>query len=277
MNNSKCYSSEEEFFASYDFQKFDRPSVAADIVAFTIRSVEEENYRLCEKNKLSLLLVKRGEYPFKGNWALPGGFLRSCETIEECVVRETVEETGIEPSSIMPVGVFSEVDRDPRGRVISNAFVSVITNGTENVRGGDDAADAKWFDVELDKNEDGLYELRLTNDESALKALLREDNMPFGTTKFRILDSGTLAFDHASIIAAALSSLRKCIGNFELVFDFLPEKFTLTQLRCVQETVLNVSMLAANFRRKASGYVEETDEYITGAGHRPAKLYRKKL
>lgn len=277
MSNSKKYASEEEFLASYDIERYDRPSVAADIVAFTIQRIVEENYRRCEKNKLSLLLIKRGEYPFKGSWALPGGFLRPNETIEECAVRETIEETGVEPSAIMPVGVFSEVDRDPRGRIISNAFVSVITNGAENVIGGDDADDARWFDVELDRNDEGIYELRLTNGDITLKARLKEEKKIFGTSKFRIIDSGTLAFDHSAIISTALVTLRKCIGNFEIIFDFLPEKFTLTQLQYVQETVLNVSILAANFRRKVSGYVEETDEYITGAGHRPAKLYKKKL
>lgn len=176
----------------------------------------------------------------------------------------------------MPVGTFSEIERDPRGRIISNAYVSIITADSENIKGGDDADDAKWFDVEFDKNENGEYSLILKYSDIELKAVLKEVSNKFGVTKYRIIDSGTLAFDHASIIAAALTALRKCIGDFEVMFDFLPETFTLTELQCVQETILNVSMLPANFRRKAAEYVEETDEYVTGAGHRPAKLYRRK-
>lgn len=267
---------EQKFLKNYDITKYDRPSVTTDIAAFTIRNEESENYRRDGKRKLSLMLIKRGEFPFKSHWALPGGFLKPNETVEQCAVRETVEETGIEPSAIMPVGTFSEIDRDPRGRIISNAYVSIITADSEKIRGGDDAADAKWFDVEFEKSENGECSLTLKYSEIELKAVLKEISNKFGVTKYRIIDSGTLAFDHASIIAAALTALRKCIGDFEVMFDFLPEKFTLTELQCVQETILNVSMLPANFRRKAAEYVEETDEYITGAGHRPAKLYRRK-
>lgn len=267
---------EKEYLKHYDFNSYTKPSVATDIVAFTIRNEAEENYRRDSKPKLSLLLVKRGEYPFKDCWALPGGFLKDNETIEECAFRETVEETGIKPASIMPVGVFSDLDRDPRGRVISNAFVSIITNGVENTKGGDDASDAKWFDISFDKTENEDYILRLVNNDLTITAKLMEANNGFGSVKYKIIDSGNLAFDHSSIIATALTTLRKYISDFEIVFDFLPDKFTLTELQCVQETIMNVSMLPANFRRKVAGYVEETDEYITGAGHRPAKLFRKK-
>lgn len=268
---------EQEFLQKYDITKYDRPSVTTDIAAFTIRNEESSNYRRDGKRKLSMLLIKRGEFPYKGHWALPGGFLKPNETVEQCAVRETVEEAGIEPSSIMSIGTFSETKRDPRGWVISNAFVSIITSGLDNIRGGDDAVDAKWFDVEFEKGESGDCSLILKHSDIELKAVLKEVSNKFGITKYSIIDSGTLAFDHAAIIAAALTALRKCIGDFEVLFDFLPEKFTLSELQCVQETVLNVSMLPANFRRKAAEYVEETDEQIKGMGHRPAKLYRRKI
>ena len=109
-----------------------------------------------------------------------------------------------------------------------------------------------------------------------LRAVLAEENTRFGKTSFAIRDAGTLAFDHARIIATALTALRADAKNFETIFDFLPEKFTLTALQKVQETIMNITVLPANFRRKIADYVEETEEYTQGAGHRPAKLYRKK-
>ena len=195
--------SEQEFLKSYDITKFDRPSVATDIAAFTIRTEQTDNYRRNEKSKLSLLLIKRGEHPFKGHWALPGGFLKRGESLEECAVRETVEETGIKPVSVMPCGVYSSPFRDPRGWIISNAFISIITSGFEKTKGGDDAADAKWFDVEFSKQDDLNCELILSSEDITLHAALREMSSSFGITSYEIIDSGTLAFDHASIIAAA--------------------------------------------------------------------------
>ena len=97
-----------------------------------------------------------------------------------------------------------------------------------------------------------------------------------GRTFFRIIDSGDLAFDHAAMIGMALAALRSEAKNYDMIFDFLPEKFTLTAFQKVQETIMNVSILPANFRRMVSCYVEETDEYVRGEGHRPAKLYKRK-
>ncbi|MBQ8687005.1 MAG: NUDIX hydrolase [Ruminococcus sp.] len=268
-------SSEETFLSEYRLEDYDRPSVAADIALFTIRSEEENSYRHEPENHLSLLLIQRGEHPFQGAWALPGGFMRADETIEACAYREITTETNVTPSALMSVGVFSEPDRDPRGRIISNAFLSII--GEENVQaaGGDDAADARWFKVQF---EEGVERSILTLKETdiTIEAVLRKKHSRFGRTEYEILESGGLAFDHAKMIAAALALLRQNAKDFELIFDFLPERFTLTELQKVQETIMNISVLPANFRRKIAGYVTETDEYTKGAGHRPAKLFRRK-
>lgn len=263
---------EEAFLASYSMEKYFRPSVSSDIAAFTIQNRSEENYRKEDETRLLLLLVKRGTHPFKGDWALPGGFMREDESIEECAYREIMEETNIQPISMKPVGVFSECGRDPRGRIISNAFVSIIYDGTGEIAGGDDAADARWFEITL-KEEDKLYKLSLKNEETELTAVLHESCNTFGITKFEILESEGIAFDHAAIIGTALLSLRKDVEDFEILFDFLPKKFTLLNLQKVQETILNQTIQPANFRRKIAPYVEETEEYDTGAGHRPAKLF----
>ncbi len=267
---------EQEFLAGYRLEDYERPSVTADIAAFKISTEESESYRKNPENKLQLLLIRRGGHPFKDMWALPGGFLQKGETIEQCALREVFEETNVQPVSIMPIGVFSEPGRDPRGWIISGAYVSVI--GEESVKqiGSDDAADAQWFTVSFDCDEDGRYHLVLTYDEITLHAKLAAEKSSFGHTTFRILERGGLAFDHAAIIAAALTALRSAAKNYDTVFDFLPETFTLSALQKVQETITNVSMLPANFRRMVSGYVEETDEFTRGDGHRPAKLYRRK-
>lgn len=268
--------SEFDYLERYSLNDYERPSVTADIAVFTIRAAEPENFRKEPKNTLSLLLIKRGEHPYKDRWALPGGFLRPGETIEQCALREIEEETSVTPASLMSVGLFSDPGRDPRGWIISNAFVSIIGRPQINGRAGDDAADAQWFDVSFETDGSGLYTLRLRHEDICLSAALREEKSRFGMTSFRIEDSGELAFDHAAMIARALTALRSCARDFELIFDFLPEKFTLTELQNVQETVMNISVLSANFRRKVAGLVKETDEYTEGAGHRPAKLYQRR-
>ena len=269
--------SEKAFLQSYSTADYPRPSVTADIVVFKIRSEKADNFRKDPESRLSLLLIRRGGHPFKDHWALPGGFLAPGETIEQCALREVEEETSVVPASLMSIGLFSEPQRDPRGWIISNAFVSVIGSSEETQRSGDDAADAQWFDVRFEQENDGVYRLTLSRSETVIRAALREEKSRFGMTSFRIEDSGSLAFDHAAIIARALTALRTGAKDFEMIFDFLPEKFTLTELQNVQETVMNISVLSANFRRKVASLVQETDEYTEGAGHRPAKLYRRKL
>ncbi len=269
-------SGEEQFLSSYSMENYERPSVTADIVAVTVRTHEEESYRHDPRVSLSILLVKRGVNPYINCWALPGGFLKMNETIEACAYREVREECNLEPVSLMPVGVFSDVERDPRGRIISNAFMSVISSGSEDITGGDDAADARWFDVSFECGDSGIYELTLKDGVTQLSAKLREVRTRFGRTEFELIDSGRLAFDHAKIIAVALSELRRSGSDFETALDFLPEKFTLTALQRVQEVIANVSLLPANFRKKAADYVVETDEFTTGSGHRPAKLFMRR-
>ena len=268
--------SEKEFLAGYKLSDYERPSVTADVAAFMISSEDRTDYRRNAENKLRLLLIRRGGHPFKGMWALPGGFLQKGETVEQCALREIKEETNVLPVSLMPVGVFSAPDRDPRGWIISNAYASVISEESVKQVGMDDASDAQWFSVSFDRSEEGDYRLTLTYGDTRLNAVLAEERSRFGHTEFRIIDSGSLAFDHAAIIAAALTSLRTAAKSFDTIFDFLPEKFTLTAFQKVQETIMNVSVLPANFRRMVSGYVTETDEYVRGEGHRPARLYRRK-
>lgn len=266
---------EELFLSAYSTDKYEKPSLATDIAFFSLKTGKDENYRKADSKKLSILLIKRGEHPFMNHWALPGGFVKKGETVEQCALREIKEETGIIPEAILPVGLFSTPGRDPRGWIISSAYASVT--GEENTRAlsGDDAIDAKWFSIDFSCT-DGSEVLTLENKDTKLKAVLKQTkNMP-GSTDYEITDSGSLAFDHARIIACALSTLRKEAQNRDIVFDFLPEKFTLNAMQNVQEALTGNTYITANFRRKYADLVEETEEYSEGAGHRPAKLYKKR-
>ncbi len=112
--------------------KYPRPAVTADCIVIT---KEEEP---------KVLLIQRGEEPFKGSWAFPGGFMNMDETSEQCAIRELEEETGLRVSYIHQIGAYSKVNRDPRGRTITVAYLAVIEEATI-VKGQDDAANAKWF------------------------------------------------------------------------------------------------------------------------------------
>lgn len=258
-----------------DYKKYERPSVTADIIAFRLRNDEPDDYRKTGRSHLSILLIKRGIEPFEGMWALPGGFLRRGETIEACAVREMREETGLSTESIAPIGVFSRSDRDPRGWILSNAFLAILPLDHETaVLGGTDASAAEWFDVES-TDADGETALLFQNTEERFTAKLKRSER-YGHATFETADPGSLAFDHAEIIASALDTLRRRAAQYETVFSFLPEKFTLSAAQRVQEAILQKTDAPANFRRKIADCVEESGEYETGSGHRPAMLFRKR-
>ena len=273
--NHRDTGSEKQFLDTYRMSDYERPSVTADIVVLKLRPQKTGNFRKDPEKKLSLLLIRRAGHPFQGCWALPGGFLTPNETIEECALREVMEETSVRPASMMSIGLFSAPGRDPRGWIISNAFVSVLGESADSQMAGSDAGDAQWFDVCFE-NHEGEVVLELEHEDVKLRATLQEEKSQFGMSSFTVLENEDLAFDHAEIIARALSALRNSIKDLDMIFDFLPEKFTLTELQNVQETIMNISVLTPNFRRKVASLVVETDEFTEGAGHRPAKLYRKR-
>lgn len=118
---------------SYTY-RYPRPAVTADCVVLTTEAIPR------------VLLIERGNPPFKGQWAFPGGFMNMDETIEQCAVRELEEETGLSISRIQLIGIYSKIDRDPRGRTLSAAYLTTLEQPVE-VCGNDDAARAAWFPV----------------------------------------------------------------------------------------------------------------------------------
>lgn len=297
-------SEEREYLENYNIEQFERPSVATDIVAFAVmQDGEQSNIRKLENRELKLLLVKRSQFPYKGAWALPGGFLRPGETIEETAKRELLEETGVENPFLHLAGVYSEVGRDPRGWIISNSFISLINAENCSLRADTDAWDAAWFCVKLQSDNTSSddststtkmikHTLTLSFDSTSsdsnikgdenieIKAIVSEKSTRKGhkhVSSYQIVDSGELGFDHAKIIVQSLLELRDMMEyDLRIAFDLLPESFTLAQLQSTIEKVTDKKFLSANFRRKASDYVEETGEVIEGYGHRPAMLFRVK-
>ena len=139
---------EEEFLKSYDSSKFEKPSVTVDVLIFTILNEKSNNYRKLDEKKLSVLLIKRGGHPFKGKWAIPGGFVNMDESLEEGAKRELKEETSVENVYLEQLYTYGDVNRDPRTRVISSVYMALVNSDKINVQAGDDASDARWFSVD---------------------------------------------------------------------------------------------------------------------------------
>lgn len=282
---------EQEYLKNYDINKYDRPSVAVDMVIFTITDNDEgaDNYRKLPEKKLKLLMIKRGLPPYKGMWALPGGFCKRGETIYQAAARELKEETNADSAYLELCNVFSEDGRDPRGWIISQAFMALVNNRVMQLRAGSDAWEAAWFEVELKAvesrcirkdnviNSDTVYELKMQHKDTKIYALVEEKRIYkdyHESVEYEVIKSEGIGFDHSKIITCILNKLRERVeNNGKIVFDMMPEYFTLTDLQKTFEVILDKKLLAANFRRKISEYVLETDKVISGGGHRPAKMF----
>lgn len=282
---------EKEFLAGYDLTKYDRPSVAADIVVFAIMADgERDNTRKPQDKKLKILLIERGGYPYKGCWAMPGGFCRKGEDVIDSARRELCEETGIGDAYVKLVGVYGEPGRDPRGWVISSTYMALMDGERCSIEAGDDAQDARWFTVELrdisGENETPgsgeMYRLVLTDSSSdtRLSAVLRRTDMSTCgrcSDSYDIDECEGLAFDHARIITEAVLGLREDLERDpDLAFDLLPERFTLSELQNVFEQIWDRELTTPNFRRKIADHVEETDHIQEGERYRPAKLFTRR-
>ena len=235
-----------------------------------------------------MLFIKRGQWPFEGSWALPGGFIRPTETVDEGARRELREETALEADRLIPVGVFSKPDRDMRAWIISNVFVSVHKRGQGcHVRGGDDAAMARWLLLKSPTIGHGRFFLPFHEDGKlafCLTGSYREEDLGGGTVLS--VEDNPLAFDHAEIIAQAFLRMLS-FDTKKLVFFFLPEKFTLSNYIDIYQYLTRYSVSAANipsFRRQLTMTKEPLLEVcegewedLGGRAHAPAKLYRRRI
>ena len=199
--------------------------VTVDIVIFTLR-----------EGSLQVLLVKRGVPPFEGQYAIPGGFIREGESLEEAALRELYEEAGVRNVFLEQLYTFGDPKRDPRGRVITVAYYALIASDKLSLVAGADAAEAQWFPV---------------------------NNLP------------PLAFDHRSILDYAIERLRNKLEYTTVGFQLLPERFTLGELQAVYEAILGRALDKRNFRRKIAllGILKPLREW-QHTGRKPAQLFR---
>lgn len=185
---------EKTFLGTYHLADYERPSVAADVVVLSTDATAGPR----------VLLIRRGEHPFMNDWALPGGFVKPGETVEQAASRELAEETGLDPIPLTSLGVHSQPGRDPRGWIISCAFVARVDESSTRPRFGEDAIDAQWFSVELSTQGDAGRTLRLRGDSNTLSASLVRDP---STGAFHQTETVGIAFDHAQILAKALEHI----------------------------------------------------------------------
>lgn len=208
--------------------KHPKPSVTADVLLFTV--VDEE---------LNLLLIKRDVEPFKGSWALPGGFVGIDESLEDAAMRELKEEGNVDNVYLEQLFTFGEPRRDPRSRVITVTYLALSDSSSWNLKSSGDAKEAKLFPV---------------------KSLPK------------------LAFDHRKIVDYGLARLRSKLGYSNIVLGLLPNSFTLTELQKKHEIILNTRVDKRNFRKKilATGLLIATGKKSDGKAHRPAAFYKFK-
>ena len=244
---------ETEFLAAYNPREFPSPAVTVDICVFTIRD-----------GLLQVLLVERADHPYKGFWAIPGGFVNAgndqgspggSEDPDDAALRELGEETGLDPfpGHLEQLRTFGRPGRDPRTRVISIAYVAFAPDLPDPVAGSDATRARFWPVTDLDLD-------RAAGDETV-----------------------GLAFDHREIITAALERVRSKIEYTTLAAEFLTEPFTLPDLRRVYTAVWGFDLDAANFSRKVrsiGGFVVEVPRDQTGApdgtgGQWPGAAQRK--
>jgi len=202
-----------------------RPALAVDCVVF---GLDDED--------LKVLLIQRGVDPFQGKWALPGGFVRIDESVDEAARRELAEEAGITRVFLEQLYTFGAVARDPRDRVVSVAYYALVKLSDHRVVAATDAREAAWFAA---------------------------SELP------------SLPFDHDEIVGKALARLQGSVRYRPIGFELLPQKFTLTQLQRVYETILEKTLDKRNFRKKVlgTGLLLELDEVEQDVAHRAARLY----
>lgn len=269
-------------------EEFFKPSVTVDTIIFTVRDLIVDNYRKLPEKKFQVLLVKRAGEPYKDKWSLPGTFVGENERFEEAVNRCLEEKANIKDIYLEQLYSWGDPQRDPRERVISTSYMGLVDAGDIQIKAGRNVEDIEWFNIKLNtikekskEKKDGYYkteeiEIILENKDIALKNRVKvvKELVNGNVIIYTQILQSDLAFDHAKILIYAIERLKNKVEYTTIAFNLMPEKFTLTKLQQVYEILLDKPLLKANFRRKISDMVIETEEYEENAGHRPSKLYK---
>ena len=271
---TKNYTSEAEFLKDYDSSQFEKLSLTADILIFSVSDEEQDNYRKRSKKHFSVLMLKRDKYPYKDKWNLPGSFVGAREVIDAATKRILLSETGLHDIYMEQLYTFDAVERDPRMRIISTAYMALIDKNKLDHKANPDAV---WFNIEF-VEKDNQVTCILENGDTKIKIkavkVLKEKTS--GDYTYRITENKDLAFDHALIILYGISRMRNKIEYTDIVFNMMPKLFTLGELQQVYEVILGEKLLDPAFRRMIQRKVTKTDKQQTGAGHRPSALFKYK-
>ena len=271
----KIYNSEEEFLKDYDSSEFEKLSMTTDILIFSVSNEEVDNYRKTDKKKMSVLLVKRDNYPFKDKWCLPGGFIKIDEDLDEAPNRILKNETNVENIYLEQLYTFGSIKRDPRMRIVSTSYMALIDKKriTNNLN-----ANASWFDIIFYEEKNNIVDIILDNGETTINFKIQKQLKEKTTDRysFKTLENNLLAFDHPLVILSGLERLKNKIEYTDIVFNMMPEYFTLGELQQVYEVILGKKLLDPAFRRIIANKVEKTQKMKTGGGHRPSYLFRYK-
>lgn len=281
---------EREFLEQYRAGNYERPSVAADMVIFTVTDRESDDYGKLAEKELRILLIRRGGHPCLGQWALPGGFIQPDETGEQAAARELYEETGVADVYLEQLYTVTDPGRDPRTWVMSSSYMALIDSSRFQIKAGDDADDAAWFTVSYrllrehkELLEEGYvrtftYELKLDAGEGELTAVIDRTVTAKPASRsvtYSIRSNDGLAFDHGQIIARAIERLRQETEQTGIALHLMPKLFTLSELQQVYEVILDKELPEAAFRDKVAGLVAETDHYTDNTLQHASRLYRR--
>ena len=268
------YKSEEEFLKAYNPDEYKRLSMTTDILLFNVSDVSQVNYRKTNEKVMSILLVKRENYPFKDKWCVPGGFLKLDEELEDCPKRILEEETNLKDIYMEQLYTFGGVHRDPRMRIVSTAYMALIDkNNLKDTL----SPNACWFNIEYkEKNNEVTLILSSIDEELIIKAKKVLIDSTSGRHRYEIIENKSIAFDHAEVILTGLERLKNKVEYTDIVFNMMPDLFTLGELQKVYEIILGKSLLMPAFRRIIANKVQKTEEIQGGGGHRPSYLFKYK-
>ena len=264
---------EEEFLKNYDSSIFEKLSMTSDICLISVSDVMKKNYRKTNGKIMSILLVKRDDHPYKNKWCLPGGFLDPInESLEDCAKRVLKNETNLSNIYLEQLYTFDGINRDPRLRVVSCSFVALVD---KNKLTNPINKSACWFDIVSLEDRNNIVNIELDNGKERLTISIQKQLKERTTDRYAFKSlSNTLAFDHDLVILSGIERIRNKLNYTDVVFNMMPEYFTLKELQQVYEVILGKKLLDPAFRRIIQHKVIKTEKMRTGEGHRPSVLFK---